>query len=103
MIASPTPAGRFRIRQAIFNGTAADNGARVEFVSLVDGRCALLRDDKIVAAWGSDAYGIDVGVRHFLEVMEGVKPSARATVPPHPRPRSRAAVPTTPAPRRSNS
>jgi hypothetical protein len=79
------PAGRLRVRQAIFSGTAAADGARVTFVSLFDGRCALLRDGKLIAAWGSDVYGVDVGVREFLEVTEGEQPVAAAIARPHSR------------------
>ena len=66
-----TPAPTFRVQQAIFHGVAAADGARVVFASLTDGRCALLLDDRLVAAWGNDVYGIDLAVREYLE-MTGV-------------------------------
>jgi hypothetical protein len=66
-----TPAPTFRVQQAIFHGVAAADGARVVFASLTDGRCALLLDDRLVAAWGNDVYGIDVAVCEYLE-MTGV-------------------------------
>jgi len=66
-----TPAPTFRVQQAIFRGVAAAAGAPVIFASLTDGRCALLLDDRLVAAWGNDVYGIDLAVREYLE-MTGV-------------------------------
>jgi hypothetical protein len=72
-----TPAPTFRVQQAIFHGVAAADGARVVFASLTDGRCALLLDDRLVAAWGNDVYGIDVAVCAYLE-MTGVSPRPTA-------------------------
>jgi len=76
MIAHVAPALKvsappYRIQQPIFHGRAAAHGARVVFASLTDGRCALLVNDRLVAAWGNDAYGIEVGVYEYLE-MTGV-------------------------------
>ena len=65
------PAPPYRIQQPIFHGLAAADGARVVFASLSDGRCALLINDRLTAAWGNDAYGIEVGVCEYLE-MTGV-------------------------------
>ena len=70
-------AAKGQIRQAIFSGMANSDGARVDFVSLDDGRCALLRDGQFVAAWGNDMYGIDDGVRRFLEMTNVVQPRGR--------------------------
>ena len=77
----------YRVQQAIFHGVAAADGARVVFASLTDGRCALLRNDRLIAAWGNDVYGINVGVREYLE-MTGATP-LRTSARPRPRPRSR--------------
>ena len=71
---------KFRVQQAIFTGAAAADGAHLTFASLSDGRCALLRDGALVAAWGSDVYGVDVGVRRFLVETAG----AAAAVSPSP-------------------
>ena len=62
------PAPRYRVQQPIFHGVAAADGACVVFASLYDGRCALLVNDRLVAAWGNDAYGIEVGVCEYLEI-----------------------------------
>ena len=72
----------YRIEQAIFHGVAAADGARVVFASLTDGRCALLVNDRMVASWGNDVYGIEVAVCEYLE-MTGATHSApsRARAP----------------------
>jgi hypothetical protein len=58
------------VKEAIFTGTAFDGGAKVAFVSLTDGRCALIRDGLLVAAWATDAYGIDDGARQYLQLIQ---------------------------------
>jgi hypothetical protein len=62
------------VKQSIFRGTAKADGARVEFVSLADDRCALLRNGDLIAAWGSDAYGINDGVLQFLQITDSARP-----------------------------
>jgi len=74
---APAAAPLYRLQQAIFHGVAAADGARVVFASLTDGRCALLLDDRLVAAWGNDDYGIKVGVGEYLE-MTGATPQCTA-------------------------
>ena len=90
---APAAAPLYRVQQAIFQGVAAADGARVVFASLTDGRCALLINDRLVAAWGNDAYGIEVAVCEYLE-MTGVtsRPTAERVRPPHPRPHARLQV-----------
>ena len=59
-----------RVRQAIFQSVAATTGARVVFASLTDGRCALLLDDRLVAAWGNDPEHVNHwGRRDFFEFI----------------------------------
>ena len=77
---------KFHVRQAIFSGTAAADGARVTFASLADGRCGLLREGALIAAWGSDVYGVDVGVREFLVTTAGERAGAALPARPHARP-----------------
>jgi hypothetical protein len=94
---SATTAARaptYRIKQALFHGVAAADGARVVFASLTDGRCALLVNDRLVASWGNDVYGIEVAVCEYLE-MTGARPqpiAARVRPRPRPRPPTRSGV-----------
>ena len=81
----------YRVQQAIFQGVAAADGARVVFASLTDGRCALLIDDRLAAAWGNDVYGIEVGVCEYLDVtgVTAQQIAARQRARSAPRPRRR--------------
>ena len=62
--------GNFTVKQSIFSGKTVDGGADVAFVSLTDGRCALIRAGVLIAAWGTDEYGIDGAVRQYLELIQ---------------------------------
>ena len=64
------PRSKFPVKQPIFTGTTIDGGAEVALVSLTDDRCALIRDGVLIAAWATDAYGIDEGVRQYLELIQ---------------------------------
>ena len=81
----------YRVQQAIFQGVAAADGARVVFASLTDGRCALLIDDRLAAAWGNDVYGIEVAVDEYLDVtgVTAQQIAARHKARLSPRPRRR--------------
>jgi hypothetical protein len=79
----------YRIEQAIFHGVAAADGARVVFASLTDGRCALLVNDRLVASWGNDVYGIEVAVCEYLEMTGATPQPIAARVRPRPRPPTR--------------
>ena len=81
----------YRVQQAIFQVVAAADGARVVFASLTDGRCALLIDDRLAAAWGNDVYGIEVAVDEYLDVtgVTAQQIAARQQARLSPRPRRR--------------
>src|SRR5688500_9298740 len=80
----------YRIEQAIFHGVASADGARVVFASLTDGRCALLVNDRLVASWGNDVYGIEVAVCEYLEMTGATPQRTIARTRPHPRARLQA-------------
>jgi hypothetical protein len=103
-VSAPAAAPLYRVQQAIFQGVAAD-GARVIFASLTDGRCALLIDDRLAAAWGSDVYGIEVGVCEYLDVTgvtaQHIAARQRALLSPRPRRRGQPSLrASAPIPRR---
>ena len=86
---APAAAPLYRVQQAIFRGVAAADGARVVFASLTDGRCALLINDRLAAAWGNDVYGIEVAVCEYLDVTgvtaQHIAARQRARLSPRPR------------------
>ena len=90
---APAAAPLYRVQQAIFQGVAAADGARVVFASLTDGRCALLINGRLAAAWGNDVYGIEVAVSEYLDVTgvtaQHVAARQRARSSPPPRRRGR--------------
>jgi hypothetical protein len=58
------------IRQRLFSAMTA-SGSKIYLAFLMDGGCAIVRDDKVIAAWEDAEQSLEKALDHFLQLTSG--------------------------------